>query len=64
MSRFTFDFHRSPADEYRQIFRASATSNGRSPQRPGSRPSEHAPRTPESAVPASDRAMPQADGEP
>ena len=65
MSRFTFDRNRAPADEYRQYFRtAAANGNGRAPQRPGSRPTDQAPRTPESAVPASERAVPQADGEP
>ena len=65
MSRFTFERHRAPADEYRQYYHAAAApGNARAPQRPGSRPADQATRAPDGTVPASERAVPQADGEP
>jgi hypothetical protein len=65
MSRFTFDRQRAPADEYRQYYHAAAAPGStRTPQRPGSRPADQANRAPDSAVPATERAVPQADGEP
>ena len=63
MSRFTFDRQRAPADEHRQ-YAAAAPGSARTPQRPGSRPADQANRAPDGAVPATERAVPQADGEP
>lgn len=57
MSRFSFDPHHAPADAYRHYFRAARATSGRAS-------ADTPPPPTESTTPVTERAIPQADGEP
>ena len=57
MSRFSFDPQHAPGDAYRQFYRASSARAGRAT-------TDAPPRPADTTATRSERAIPQADGEP